>query len=480
MVEVDQAIIFLSSVLLFLLILWWLQYQRQKKALSELNQTVSELEEDVIAQKQLIDTQMQDLTAQMVSHATLNERVQHAEKDAENLAAHVSQKEQTIHALNLEISNQKSEISKLETRLTEERKSSIEKLQFLDDAKEKLGNEFKVLANQIFEEKGKALNEQSRNSLDAVLKPMQEQFKAFRSRVDEIHTDETKERATLQAHLLQLEKLNKQMSEDALSLTQALKGDSKAQGNWGEMILERILESSGLREGHEFVREDSTTIDVGKRQRPDVIVRMPGDKHIIVDSKVSLTDYERSMAAKDSHEREKHIKAHVQSMKNHIRGLADKHYAHLPGINSPDYVLMFMPIEGAYMMAIEADQSIFETAFEKGVAVVTPSTLYATLKLIEQLWRAEKQSDNVLKLIDRASKLHDKMVSFVESFEDVGMRLEQAKKSYDISLNRMKDGPGNVIRQIDDMGKLAGKTKKTLPKHLVDGADIQNQLADKD
>lgn len=480
MVEVDQAIIFLSSVLLFLLILWWLQYQRQKKALSELNQTVSELEEDVIAQKQLIDTQMQDLTAQMVSHATLNERVQHAEKDAENLAAHVSQKEQTIHALNLEISNQKSEISKLETRLTEERKSSIEKLQFLDDAKEKLGNEFKVLANQIFEEKGKALNEQSRNSLDAVLKPMQEQFKAFRSRVDEIHTDETKERATLQAHLLQLEKLNKQMSEDALSLTQALKGDSKAQGNWGEMILERILESSGLREGHEFVREDSTTIDVGKRQRPDVIVRMPGDKHIIVDSKVSLTDYERSMAAKDSHERKKHIKAHVQSMKNHIRGLADKHYAHLPGINSPDYVLMFMPIEGAYMMAIEADQSIFETAFEKGVAVVTPSTLYATLKLIEQLWRAEKQSDNVLKLIDRASKLHDKMVSFVESFEDVGMRLEQAKKSYDISLNRMKDGPGNVIRQIDDMGKLAGKTKKTLPKHLVDGADIQNQLADKD
>jgi len=480
MVEVDQAVIFLSSALLFLLILWWLQYRRQKQAVLGLHQTIQELEEDVVAQKQLIDTHMQDLTTQMVSHASLNECVRHAEKEVESLTLQLSEKGTTVNGLNAKVSDYKSEISKLETRLAEERKASIEKLQLLDEAKTTLGNEFKVLANQIFEEKGKVLNEQSRNSLDAVLKPMQEQFQAFRSRVDEIHTDETKERATLQAHLLQLEKLNKQMSEDALSLTQALKGDSKAQGNWGEMILERILESSGLREGHEFVREDSTTIDVNKRQRPDVIVRMPGDKHIIVDSKVSLTDYERTMAAEDSHERKKHIKAHVQSMKNHIRGLADKHYAHLPGINSPDYVLMFMPIEGAYMMAIEADQSIFETAFEKGVAVVTPSTLYATLKLIEQLWRAEKQSDNVLKLIDRASKLHDKMVSFVESFEDVGMRLEQAKKSYDISLNRMKDGPGNVIRQIDDMGKLAGKTKKSLPKHLVDSADIQNQLADKD
>jgi len=480
MFGIEQIIMFFSIGIVFLLVLWWLQYQRQKQHALALNKTIQELEEDVAAQKQLIGVHMQDLTTQMVSHASLNECVRHAEKEVETLTAKIAEKDALVNALNTKLSDYKSDISKLETRLEEERKSSIEKLELLDEAKAKLGNEFKVLANQIFEEKGKALNEQSRNSLDAVLKPMQEQFKAFRSRVDEIHTNETKERATLQAHLLQLEKLNKQMSEDALSLTQALKGDSKAQGNWGEMILERILESSGLREGHEFVREDSTTIDVDKRQRPDVIVRMPGDKHIIVDSKVSLTDYERTMAAEDSHERKKHMKAHVQSMKNHIRGLADKHYAHLPGINSPDYVLMFMPIEGAYMMAIEADQSIFETAFEKGVAVVTPSTLYATLKLIEQLWRAEKQSDNVLKLIDRASKLHDKMVSFVESFEDVGMRLEQAKKSYDISLNRMKDGPGNVIRQIDDMGKLAGKTKKTFPKHLVGGVDIQNQLPDKD
>jgi len=467
MFEVGQSVIFLSSVLLFLLILWWLQHHRQKQVVSELNQTVGDLEEDVMAQKQLIDTQMQDLTAQMVSHASLNERVLHAEKDAENLAVHLSKKDQTIDTLNLELSDHKSELSKLETRLTEERKASIEKLKLLEEAKESMGNEFKVLAQKIFEEKGKVFKEQNRHSLDEVLQPMREQLGDFRKRVDEIHSDDNKERASLKEHLGQLKALNQQMSADAINLTQALKGESKTQGNWGEMILERILETSGLKEGREFIREDSTTVDVNKRLRPDVIVRMPGDKHIIIDSKVSLTDYERVMSASESAEQSKALKAHVQSMKNHIKGLSEKHYAHLPGINSPDYVLMFMPIEGAYLMAIEADQSVFEAAFEKGVAVVTPSTLYATLKLIEQLWRAEKQSDNVLKLIDRSAKLHDKMVSFVESFEEVGARLAQANKAYDTSLNRMKSGPGNVIRQIDEVGKLAGKTKKELPKHLL-------------
>lgn len=475
MFEVDQSVIFLSGGLLFLLILWGLQYQRQKQLCSELNQTISLLKEDIVGQKHLIDTQMQDLTGQMVSHASLNECVQHAEKDAENLAVVLSKKEQIIHALNAELSDYKSEVSKLETRSIEERKSAVEKLQLLDDAKEKLGNEFKVLANQIFEEKGKSIDEKNRNSLDEVLKPMREQLGDFRKRVDEIHGNDSKDRASLREHLAQLKDLNQQMSADTLNLTQALKGESKAQGNWGEMILERILESTGLREGHEFLREDSIDIGEGKRHRPDVIVQMPGEKHIIIDSKVSLTDYERALSASESDERKKAIKAHVNSLKNHIRSLSDKRYDQLPNINSPDYVLMFVPIEGAYMMAIEADQGIFEAAFDKRVAVVTPSTLYATLKLIEQLWRYERQSENVVKLIDRASKLHDKMVTFVESFEDVGKRLGQAKESYDIALGRIKTGPGNVINQISTLGVLAGKTKKELPKHLLDDASVQKQ-----
>jgi len=432
----------LIGVIFLILGLWFVYDRRQKKAMTE----------------------------QMVAHASLSERVQSAESQTVELKQALTTKDASINALNREISDYKSNVTELETRLSEGRKAAIEKLALLEEAKEKLGNEFKLLANQIFEEKGKAFSEQNRSSLDEVLKPMREQLGDFRKRVDEVHLNDSKDRASLREHLGQLEKLNRQMSEDALGLTQALKGESKAQGNWGEMILERILETSGLREGHEFLREDSTDIGGGKRQRPDVIVRMPGEKHIIIDSKVSLTDYERALSANDPADRKKAVKAHVNSLKNHIRSLSEKRYDQLPNIHSPDYVLMFVPIEGAYLMAIEADQSIFETAFDKRVAVVTPSTLYATLKLIEQLWRYERQSENVAKLIDRASLLHDKMVTFVESFEDIGKRLNQAKDSYDTALGRIKTGPGNVIGQIATLGTLAGKTKKELPAHLIESA----------
>ncbi|MDQ6960177.1 MAG: DNA recombination protein RmuC [Mariprofundaceae bacterium] len=439
--------IVLVGVIVLILGLWFVYDRKQKKA----------------------------MTDQMVANASLSAQVQSAEKQEAELKQALIAKDTGMDVLNRELSDYKSSMTELETRLSEERKAAVEKLALLEDAKDKLGNEFKVLANQIFEEKGRVFSEQNRNSLDEVLKPMREQLGDFRKRVDEVHLNDSRDRASLKEHLSHLEKLNRQMSEDALGLTQALKGESKAQGNWGEMILERILETSGLREGHEFLREDSTDIGGGKRHRPDVIVRMPGEKHIIIDSKVSLTDYERALSASDPAERKKAVKAHVNSLKNHIRGLSDKRYDQLPNIHSPDYVLMFVPIEGAYMMAIEADQSIFETAFEKRVAVVTPSTLYATLKIIEQLWRYERQSENVVKLIDRASLLHDKMVTFVESFEDVGKRLTQAKDSYDTALGRIKTGPGNVINQIATLGTLAGKTKKELPAHLTEPAAISGQ-----
>jgi len=419
--------------------------------------------------------QKQVLNEKMMANAGMQARVENAEKQEIELKQALNDKNESLDALNRKLSEAKSSIVGLETQLTEERKAAVEKLALLEDAKNKLGNEFKVLANQIFEAKGKTFSEQNRASLDEVLKPMREQLGDFRKRVDEVHLNDAKDRASLREHLAQLEGLNRQMSEDALNLTHALKGESKAQGNWGEMILERILESSGLREGHEFLREDSTDIGGGKRHRPDVIVRMPGEKHIIIDSKVSLTDYERALSASEATDRKQAVKAHVNSLKKHIRSLSDKRYDQLPDIHSPDYVLMFVPIEGAYMMAIEADQGIFEAAFDKRVAVVTPSTLYATLKLVEQLWRYERQSENVVKLIDRASLLHDKMVSFVESFEDIGKRLNQARDSYDTALGRIKTGPGNVIGQIATLGNLAGKTKKELPSHLVDAAALEDQ-----
>jgi len=465
----------LICIIALILALWFLHERSRKKMVESLNASIQALSDDIEAQKQANASRNQEITELKVSNASLSEKVQQAEKQQAELKQMLATKEAAIDALSRERSDDKASIAELETRLAGERKATEEKLALLEEAKTKLSNEFKVLANQIFEEKGKAFSAQNRASLDEVLKPMREQLGEFRKRVDEVHLNDAKDRASLREHLAQLEGLNRQMSEDALNLTQALKGESKAQGNWGEMILERILESSGLREGHEFLREDSTDIGGGKRHRPDVIVRMPGEKHIIIDSKVSLTDYERALSASDAADRKQAVKAHVNSLKKHIRSLSDKRYDQLPDIHSPDYVLMFVPIEGAYMMAIEADQGMFEAAFDKRVAVVTPSTLYATLKLVEQLWRYERQSENVVKLIERASLLHDKMVGFVESFEDIGKRLSQARDSYDTALGRMKTGPGNVIGQIATLGNLAGKTKKELPPHLVEAAALADQ-----
>ncbi len=462
---------FMISLLLISIVFllgWILSHRKQKRLHEALELECSEFR----LTNQGLEAELVD---QKMARATLDERIEQLDKQLAEYNLRLNQKENTIAEMNHDAIAQLSRIKELETTLDRDHQAAEEKLALLDDAKQKLGNEFKLLANQIFEEKGKAFSEQNRSSLDEILKPMREQMGDFRKRVDEVHLNDAKDRASLKEHLSHLEKLNRQMSEDALNLTQALKGESKAQGNWGEMILERLLEASGLREGHEFAREQSFTDEEGKRLRPDVVIYMPGDKQVIIDSKVSLTDYERAVSATDENERDTALRAHVRSLKYHIQELSGKRYEHLPNVHSPDYVLMFMPIEGAYLMAIEADQSIFESAFEQRVAVVTPSTLYATLKLIEQLWRHEKQSDNVIKLIDRASKLHDKMVDFVSAFEEIGQRLDQAQAAYGTAHNRIKSGHGNVISQISTLGKLAGKTKKELPNPLVEAAALQDQ-----
>jgi len=444
-------------------------------ASSKARQAGSDHEAEIDELNRKLGEQSQAITTHKVAEAQLAERVQAADKQAAELREELGQSESANEALAREVSEHRSTIRELETRMAEERKAANEKLALLDEAKNKLGSEFKLLANQIFEEKGKAFSEQNRQGLDDILKPVREQLGEFRKRVDEVHVKDAEGRASLSRHLEQLEKLNRQMSEDAVGLTQALKGESKAQGNWGEMILERILETSGLREGHEFAREQSFNTEDGRRLRPDVVIYMPGDKQVIIDSKVSLTDYERIVSAADDISRKAALAAHLRSLKSHIQGLAGKRYDHLPNVNTPDYVLMFVPIEAAYLMAIEADAGIFESAFAQRVAVVTPSTLYATLKLIEQLWRYERQSENVVRLIDRAGKLHDKMAGFIESFEEVGDRIGQAQKAYDTSLNRIKTGPGNVVSQIATLGKLAGKTQKELPKHLTESAAFEDE-----
>jgi len=468
----STMLLFLVAGLLVGLLVGWFISQNKKREIESLSAEVSELEEHTEALKGLIDTHMQDISDLLEKKSALETQVHYTEKQAAELEEKLSTKETALYDLRTLNSQHEANIVELQVTLKKDREAAAEKLALLEDAKNKLGTEFKLLANQIFEERGKEFSEQNRSSLDEVLKPMKEQLGDFRKRVDEVHLNDSKDRASLKEHLAQLENLNRQMSEDAIGLTQALKGESKAQGNWGEMILERILETSGLREGKEFAREQSFTNEEGRRLRPDVVIYMPGDKQVIIDSKVSLTDYERVISAGSDAERKTALTAHLRSLKTHIQALSSKRYDHLPDVNSPDYVLMFVPIEGAYLMAIEEDPTVFESAFEQRVAVVTPSTLYATLKLIEQLWRYERQSENVVKLIDRAGKLHDKFVDFVKAFEEIGQRLDQAQGAYGTALDRIKDGRGSVISQIATLGTLAGKTKKELPKHLTESASI--------
>ena len=352
-----------------------------------------------------------------------------------------------------------------------EKSAAVEKIALLESAKKQLADEFKVLANQIFEQKQAQFSQNSQTTIEAVLKPMQGALDAFKSRVELVHKEDLEGRASLTEQLKQLHSLNSQMTEEAQNLTQALKGDSKTQGNWGELILERLLERSGLTEGIEFEREKSFTDEHGKRLRPDVIINMPDNKHVVIDSKVSLLHYEQALNSESSKNKSVALKSHLGSLQKHISTLADKRYEHLDQLNAPDFVLMFIPVEGAYLMAIEADSRIFEDAFEKRVAVVTPTTLFTTLKTIEQLWRYERQSENTVKLIKRAAEVHDKFVGFVESFEKVGKQLQTAQLTYAQSHKQMISGQGNLVRQAEMLKNLAGKTKKEIPSHLLNEAD---------
>ncbi len=414
------------------------------------------------------EEQQQDRESMAAMRQELKQKTEQAEQDRH-----------TIQQLREQNIQQQTALAKLKTEYEQAQKHNAEKLALLEDAKIKLAHEFKELANQIFEEKQQKMTQSSKETLDNIIKPMQKDISEFKARMEQVHKEDIEARSALSQHLQHLQELNQQMSQDALNLAQALKGNSKVQGNWGEMILEKLLESSGLREGYEFKREQSLINDEGKRQRPDVIIYMPNNKQVIIDAKVSLTDYERAVSCQDDATKSQFVRAHVKSIQQHINALAGKRYDHLEGVHSPDYVLMFMPIEAAYLMAIEADSSIFEEAFERRIAVVTPSTLYATLKLIEQLWRYERQTENVAKLTKQAGSLHDKFVGFLQSFEDIQKHISKAQDSYDKALGQLKNGRGNLMNQAKTLADLSGKAKKEIPKHLLDNDGDQHELKDK-
>jgi len=368
-----------------------------------------------------------------------------------------------------------SEISELRVRLEEERSQNTEKLELLKNAEETMKLQFSKLANDIFEQKSKVHAEQNKLQLDTILKPFKEQVTNFGKKIEENYITETKERHLLKDQIVQLRSLNERLSDDANNLTKALKGENKTQGNWGELILERILENSGLREGHEYETQASYKDEEGKRFQPDVLIHLPDDKDIIVDSKVSLVAYERYMNAQDEEQRTKARKEHISSVRGHIKGLSDKKYEDLVGLRSLDFVLLFMPIESAYMLALEDDSSFFQETIKQNIMVVGPSTLLVTLRTIEYIWRNERQEQNAQEIADKAANLYDKFVGFVEDMEKIGGQISKTQSSYDEAMKKLSSGTGNLIKRTDDMKKLGIKTKKNIQKKLLERAGVDDE-----
>jgi len=351
----------------------------------------------------------------------------------------------------------------LNTRYEEEIKSSKEKLQTLRDAKDELSREFKLLANKIFEDKAKQFSTSNKEQLELLLKPFREQITNFSLQTKEQFNTELKDRHLLKDELSRLKQMNEQLSQDAINLTNALKGENKTQGNWGEIVLESILEQSGLRSGVEYELQATLKSEEGKSYRPDVIIHMPQERDVIIDSKVSLVAYERFVNAEEPAEKAQALKEHILSISSHVKGLSDKKYEKLEGVNSLDFVLLFMPIEGAFLIALEQDGEFFKRAYENNILVVSPSTLLVTLRTIEHIWRTQRQEEHAKKIADEAEAMYDKLVLFVDEMQKVGAHIQKAQDSYDTSMNRLKTGKGNIIKRAENMVKLGLKPKKTLP-----------------
>jgi len=360
------------------------------------------------------------------------------------------------------IKNLELQYAVLQTQYESEIKASSQKLNVLQGAKDELSNEFKTLANKIFEDKSKQFSSTSKNQLELLLKPFREQITNFSTQTKEQFLSQSKETYLLKDELLRLKQMNSQLSQDAVNLTKALKGENKTQGNWGEIVLENILEQSGLRTGVEYELQATLKSEEGKSFRPDVIVHMPQERDIIIDSKVSLVAYERFMSAESESQKSQALKEHILSIKGHVKGLSEKKYEKLEGINSLDFVLLFMPIEGAFLLALEEDGEFFKNAYELNILVVSPSTLLVTLRTIEHIWRTQHQEEHALKIANEAEAMYDKLVGFVDEMQKVGLHLEKAQGAYDVSMNRLKSGRGNVIKRAENIVKLGLKPKKAL------------------
>ena len=357
---------------------------------------------------------------------------------------------------------------RLEAALDSERKQGLGRIESLNEAKEALTIQFKNLANDILDDKTRRFTEQNALSLDALLKPLQTKLTEFKEQVSTSYANESRERFALKSEIERLSALNVKMSDETRSLTQALKGDSKVQGNWGELVLESILESSGLRKGEEYLVQDSHTQVDGSRLQPDIVVRLPEGRHLVVDSKVSITAYARHAESADADTAQIELNAHIQSLRQHIQGLSSKNYSSLYGVGSVDFVLMFIPIEPAFLLALKSVPNLYQEALAKNIVLVCPSTLMATLRTVAHLWRQDHQNKNALEIARQCGALYDKFVGFIDDMEKLGQRIDQAQTSYHDAFSKLKTGKGNLIRTAEKVRELGVKPSKTMPMGLLD------------
>ncbi len=368
--------------------------------------------------------------------------------------------------------NQAIREARLITLLKNERKHAAEKLQLLEDAREELRLQFTALAQQIFDEKSARFSELNRDKLEAILQPFNNQLTGLKQEINEIYRNDSRERMSLKNEIVQLRDLNQQVNQEAINLTKALKSDTKIQGNWGELILERVLERSGLRRGLEYETQGGFRDSNNRLLKPDVIVHLPDDKDIIIDSKVSLVSWERYVNCADEGERALHLAAMIRAIREHITTLSKKNYPELTGIHSLDFVLMFMPIEAAFSTAFQEDDNLFGEALTKNIIIVTPTTLLATLRTVENIWQFEHQSKNSLEIARRAGIMYDKFRGFVEEMEKIGKQLATCHSTYDGAILKLTRGRGNLIAQAEQIKELGVQVRKEIPKSITDLAEL--------
>ncbi|WP_459742631.1 DNA recombination protein RmuC [Polaribacter sp. OB-PA-B3] len=358
-------------------------------------------------------------------------------------------------------SKQESEIDNLQQKLAEN-KGEIENLQ------QKFTKEFENLANKILDEKSNKFTVQNKENIQNILNPLQEKIKGFEDKVEKTHKESIDYHAALRQQILGLKELNLQMSKETINLTKALKGDNKVQGNWGELVLERVLEKSGLEKDREYFVQQSFTNDDGKRVLPDVVIHLPNNKKMIIDSKVSLVAYEQHVNEEDENLKQTFLNEHVNSLKRHISQLSDKKYEDLYKIESPDFVLLFIPIEPAFAIALNEDTHLYNKAFDKNIVIVTPSTLLATLRTIDTMWNNEKQQRNALEIARQAGALYDKFEGLLNDLIGIGKKIDDSKKEYSNAMNKLVDGRGNLIKSVQKLKEMGAKAKKSIPKNLLE------------